>query len=639
MKKIKKVILFIGTLVIILICLKNKVRADSDLYLNNLEFQVNINEDSSINIIEYWDIYIKDTNTLYKSFETDTTKYTEITDVKVTDITSENNQSYIQQSNWKYHVDKGKYYGTKNNEGDFEIGWGVDLERTSDTRKYKIEYKVKNAVTKYSDYAELYWQLLGKDFKIPAKKITGTIILPEKADTKENIRVWGHIDALNGTINVIDVNKIEFEVNKYSGSMMLEVRTLFPTKMITSSARTYNSEILQNAINEETKWAEDANAKRKANELVMFMIVLVPAIILNIIFIITIVRANRNPVSKQKKILPEQKIEYYRDVPRKDSSPGEAIQLLQKNSTSTLNYSNLGNVFSAVLLNLKLKGYLEFEIDETKKDKDKEKISIKMIKKANTEQLESEEKAIYAFLDQITLKKEDRKLTLKELQKVIKSNTEKIQKLGTDIGKNINTSLIEKDIIDPKQAKEYSNTIAIIILQIMFLSIFSIFSFGMILNGDTLKTIIVFITGILGIISIIKKIKILKRLNVFTQKGVNEIQEWKGLKKYMEDFSLLNEREVPDIVIWEKFLVYATTFGIAEKVIKQLKMVYPNISETIVTDNTMMYMMIHTDFSNSFSSVINSSISSVYSSGSGGGRRLFRRWRRPEVAGGGGGGR
>ena len=41
--------------------------------------------------------------------------------------------------------------------------------------------------------------------------------------------------------------------------------------------------------------------------------------------------------------------------------------------------------------------------------------------------------------------------------------------------------------------------------------------------------------------------KIEAKTRNLTQKGTNEKEEWKGLKKYMEDFSLLNEREVPEL--------------------------------------------------------------------------------------------
>ena len=85
---------------------------------------------------------------------------------------------------------------------------------------------------------------------------------------------------------------------------------------------------------------------------------------------------------------------------------------------------------------------------------------------------------------------------------------------------------------------------------------------------------------------------------------------------------MLDRREVPELVIWEKYLVYATVFGIADKVIKQLKIVYPNFEE-ITSSNlstyTYMNLMVNTNFNRSFTNSINTSMSSVYSSGSGSG--------------------
>ena len=91
---------------------------------------------------------------------------------------------------------------------------------------------------------------------------------------------------------------------------------------------------------------------------------------------------------------------------------------------------------------------------------------------------------------------------------------------------------------------------------------------------------------------------------------------------------MLDKREVPELVVWEKYLVYATAMGVADKVIKQLKMVYPNFDEFTNGMETYSYMgiMLNTNFSAGFSSAISSSIqsartsySSTYSSGSGGG--------------------
>ena len=94
---------------------------------------------------------------------------------------------------------------------------------------------------------------------------------------------------------------------------------------------------------------------------------------------------------------------------------------------------------------------------------------------------------------------------------------------------------------------------------------------------------------------------------------------------------MLDEKEIPDIALWEHFLVYATAFGIAEKVLKQLKIVYPDLEQNLdINTYACMHIMLHTNFSSSFSNAISTSISSAYSSATGGGGGF---------SGGGGGGR
>ena len=83
---------------------------------------------------------------------------------------------------------------------------------------------------------------------------------------------------------------------------------------------------------------------------------------------------------------------------------------------------------------------------------------------------------------------------------------------------------------------------------------------------------------ILAIISWILAGKACKRINQHTQKGVDEINKWEALKKFMEDFSTMDKKDLPSIVLWDKYLVYATAFGMADKVIKQLKVVYPEMA-------------------------------------------------------------
>ena len=594
-----------------------------DLYLNNLDFKAQINTDGSMDVTETWNIDVEDTNTLYKTFETDNSKYSNITNVTVKEITDNQDKKFLKTNDWAYHVQKGYYYGTNNQDGDFEIGWGVGLDDSSASKKYEISYTVENVISKYSDYAELYWQFVGKKFEVNAKKITGTIILPSNVSSKDDIKVWGHTEDLNGTIYATDLNKIEFEIDNFRNGRYVEVRTLFPTNLITSSGKTKNINILQTVIDEETKWAEEANARRKREQLIGNIIeigIIIANIVLVIFFIIKAIKYLKE-MKNYKKYKPSTKLEYYRDLPDEKATPGEAVFLLNNNFNEFI-ITDYGKVFSATLLDLTLKGFTEIRQDETEKDK----VKIKVIEK-NTENLKSDEVQIYNFIKNIPSK--DEEITIKDIQKAISKSETKTKKLIEDTHSNVKEQLINSGDFDNAVKEQiydkYMNKFIYYLVAGIFIIMFS---------GFTLL-----IAGIACIIDCILCKKIIDRVNVLTQKGIDEQEEWKGLKKYMVNFSMLDKREVPELVIWEKYLVFATAFGVADKVIKQLKLVYPNMDEMLDL-NTYAYMnlMMNTNFSNSFSTAINSSISTVYSSSSGGGGGFSggggfgRRW--PEAADG-----
>ena len=104
---VKKTVLytfFLSILFILLISCHNKSYAS--LYLNNLNFDVQINADASMYVTETWDIDIEETNTLFKTFKTDKAKYSGIKDVTVTDITSSNEIAFNKIDKLMYHVTK-----------------------------------------------------------------------------------------------------------------------------------------------------------------------------------------------------------------------------------------------------------------------------------------------------------------------------------------------------------------------------------------------------------------------------------------------------------------------------------------------------------------------------------------------------
>lgn len=80
---------------------------------------------------------------------------------------------------------------------------------------------------------------------------------------------------------------------------------------------------------------------------------------------------------------------------------------------------------------------------------------------------------------------------------------------------------------------------------------------------------------------------------LFTQFGVSEQAKWVGLYNFLNSDTLINEKEVKDLVLWEKYLIYATAFGISEKVINAIKINAVNLNiDTSLVLNRNSY--IHT---------------------------------------------
>ena len=182
-----------------IILVTNQVQAGS-IRLNSLNFQIQLNEDGSMDVIENWNARITDTNTMFKDFYLNSSKFKEITNVEVYRVDSGNRQKLTQIDEEMYHVTKDCYYGLPISGNKFEIAWGASVNGT-ETRSYQIKYKVIDAVKTYSDCSELYWQLVGTDNAIPVTKLTATIKLPKAVSEKNNIRGWAH-GPYNGNISV-----------------------------------------------------------------------------------------------------------------------------------------------------------------------------------------------------------------------------------------------------------------------------------------------------------------------------------------------------------------------------------------------------------------------------------------------------
>ena len=611
-------------------------KSEASLYLNNLDFDVQINEDGSMDVTETWDISVSETNTLYKTFNKDSQKYSGLTNISVAEITNGMHKSFSKSNVWQYHLDKGYYFGGTNNDGKYEIAWGVSIDTTS-SRKYQIKYTVEDVIHKYADCAELYWQFVGSDFEVSADRITGTIKLPNKAINNDEIIAFGHTEYLNGEIYVTSPDTIEFHVDNFRAGRFVEIRIAMPTYLMKNLENYSNINKLDSIIEEETVWANEANERRekrdKRNKVIAGILTIGAGI--GAIFFATRIAKYKKVLRENPKIEPEQKLEYFRELPDETATPLEAVFMLRKGYSQMY----LSDTFSATILDLTLKKHITIEQND-------KKIIMHILDKP-VDDLKEDEKKVLSILE---LASKDKVLTMKDLEKYIKNHPTKLTKMETDF-EHISKETAE---VKEKFSSTVQNKSGIYIAKLVgyiFLTtvIFSTGTFGIgmlaifadnaVLYGMLLGLAII----VELIINIILVSKIIGRFNGFTQKGVNEQEQWRTFKKYMEDFSYLNEKEVPALVLWEKYLVYATAFGIASKVLKQLQVKYPELNNQDTISNMVLFNAMYNakglnaNFINSISTSTSRMYSSTYSSGSGagggfsGGGGFGGRWRWPEA--------
>lgn len=127
-----------------------------------------------------------------------------------------------------------------------------------------------------------------------------------------------------------------------------------------------------------------------------------------------------------------------------------------------------------------------------------------------------------------------------------------------------------------------------------------------------------------------------KKKNVLSDKIYNDSKELLGLKLYLNEFSSIDTKEVMEVKLWDEYLMFAYLFGIADKVAKQLKNMYPEVInnnnfdyDTVILVNNLSHSVVNAASSARSAAESYSSGGGGLSSGSGGGGSF---------GGGGGGG-
>ena len=128
-----------------------------------------------------------------------------------------------------------------------------------------------------------------------------------------------------------------------------------------------------------------------------------------------------------------------------------------------------------------------------------------------------------------------------------------------------------------------------------------------------------FIFGITCILAAVILRKKAYKYVLLTQFGEDEYAKWRGLYNFLNSDTLISEKTYVELPLWEKYLVYATAFGLSEKVIKAIGLRCPEASESVILSNNYCRSGRIHHSSRSFRRAVRSGSTTARSHSSGGG--------------------
>lgn len=446
-----------------------------------------------------------------------------------------------------FYEDDGEFKQARNNtapsEGNFTVSVDDGLYKIklyapsqNERKEFIFRYNLTRGVTVYRDITQLNRKMVGKEWQNSIGNISVTVYLPESVK-KDDIYAFGH-GPLTGNIEILDGKSVRYTLNNYRPGEFLEVNLLFPKNILTSfnPLLMKNKSALKEILDMEGKLAKEANDARKRAIIGFYLgrVVLVLAVAWWLFLVVFIYLKN----SKRYKVENEYG-EYFRELPD-DYSPSIAGTLVSRNLYPS------GRELFAMLLDLVRKGHLKLEEGEK---------TTTLILQESGKPLSEEEKFILNWYirelgdgEKIILESVEASIKGRGGAKEFNRNYERWRTI-------VYSDMLEKNLKMDKRDK-FSTSLGI------FTGIAYFIGGGMLVVYFQSELFILMI--LLGFILLPYTFS-RKRASLEKEKTISR---WEAFKKFLVDYSNLEEAKLASIELWEHYFVYAVALGVAEKVAK-----------------------------------------------------------------------
>ncbi|NME33827.1 DUF2207 domain-containing protein [Lactobacillus sp. MRS-253-APC-2B] len=398
-------------------------------------------------------------------------------------------------------------------------------------------YRLHNVITSYQDTAELNWKIIGTGWDEPLHNVSIVIQLPGK--NVDSLKAFTH-GPLNGkTVVLKKQGRVRMTVDRVSAHQFVESHLLFDNAVVPNNTNHVDKKVLAAKLKEEQELAKKANAKRaqQRHRLRIIKLGYSAVSILGILAYGWWFIKKQPTMSKQRPLVHSFEIPPY---------PVEQAFAIDKNQQPN------ARVLSGYLM--QLAGEYKIEIQKTTADDYRFTVKKPAVLAENS------------LLSMMFEKCGDgQSFTLSQLKKWSKKR-QHAKKLAQAFDQWAQDSLEQA-----RQTGYYDeNADHFKQLNVFLLIMVALLIFGMIFVVDGL--ILKIVIGVLFVLTLGWGAWYSHRLLPYTPKGQQMKYDLDCFILMLKDIGDFKLKEVGDIILWEQILPYATAFGLAKKVINELRL-------------------------------------------------------------------
>ncbi|MBO4364991.1 MAG: DUF2207 domain-containing protein, partial [Eggerthellaceae bacterium] len=453
---------------------------------------------------------------------------------------------------------------------------------------YFVNYRVTGDVAAWADCGELYWKFVSDGWDERSQNVSCYIALPvpegQMPQAGQDVRVWQHHRPLTGNVT-FEGNVITCTVPSVSTRDFAEVRATFPVEWLTQM--TPRSEAhLQTVLDEEATWANEANARRDAESARNTGFTLAGLLLALASCLFGVIHYIRYRKSHKAQFTGD----YFRDVPS-DDHPAVLDFIWDGGAGGS-------RAMSATLMHLEQLGAIRlYPVDEQVADprgnvhsrKDYAMICVPQIQLQNPIDVATME-FLFGFVAPhylSTKRAEPRQageVRFNDINAVAfafsSSYESELKKWKSVVEEQVKQRDIKKDTAKDRSGLPVLLGLLELALAIVVVVLFAFF--------DSAKLSFLSASAAL-LVSGIAMLIFAGMERSLSREAIEIRAKLNGLKKWLEDFTALNEAVPQAVTVWNKLMIMAVVLGVAEKALENLRVAAPQVVNDVRFHNTAMW--------------------------------------------------